>query len=368
MKFIGIDLHTNCFTCCVLTMNEGKWIKTYKIDDDELALFYSILNNETYCLIEATVNSFSFASLFENKVKDVIIANTFKLKQISFTNKKTDKVDAEKLARILKVQIISGEEQIHRVTIPPKDIQDLRALFATYRLLRKQVVSLKNRIHSLLKQNLYPFTKEYIFSKKARKEIRSISNDDILNFQINLLFNELEYLEETIKTLQTKIKIEGRYYFKEIDIMTSMKGLSVFTAIAIMADIITVKRFPNSKKFACYLRSTPKVSSSNEKTIIQSTNKMGRKLSITLLSQSLNHFRNSSPKLSSWYYELTKYKKKGLVRMGLCRRVISEIYQMLKQEEYHYYRSIENHNKKMKEYYMLLEKNKVIDEVLELIA
>ena len=34
---------------------------------------------------------------------------------------------------------------------------------------------------------------------------------------------------------------------------------------------------------------------SNEKTIIKSTNKAGRKVAITLLSQGLNHFRDGNP-------------------------------------------------------------------------
>ena len=36
--------------------------------------------------------------------------------------------------------------------------------------------------------------------------------------------------------------------------------------------------------------------------------------------------------------------------MGLTRKVFSEIYQMLKKEEYHYYRNEKNHKNKMKEY------------------
>ncbi len=45
--------------------------------------------------------------------------------------------------------------------------------------------------------------------------------------------------------------------------------------------------------------------------------------------------------------------------MGICRRVITEIYQMLKKEEYHYSRDPENHKKKMVEYIKLLVKNGV---------
>jgi len=144
---------------------------------------------------------------------------------------------------------------------------------------------------------------------------------------------------------------------KEIDILTSMKGVSVFTAIAIIADIISVKRFPNSKQFASYLRSTPKVDSSNEKTIIKSTNKAGRKVAITLLSQALNHYRDASPSAKRWHDRLRQYKKAGIVRMGLCRKMITEIYQMLKKEEYHYFRDINNHRKKMDEYYSFLKKS-----------
>jgi hypothetical protein len=77
----------------------------------------------------------------------------------------------------LKAQVVSGVQQIVPVSIPPKEISDLRALFATYRVLRKEIGRTKNRIHSLLKENLYPFTKECIFTKKTRAEIRVISAD-----------------------------------------------------------------------------------------------------------------------------------------------------------------------------------------------
>ena len=50
-------------------------------------------------------------------VAEVVIANTHKLKIISFTNKKTEKVDAEKLARIIKMQVLSGKQQVHPIPL-----------------------------------------------------------------------------------------------------------------------------------------------------------------------------------------------------------------------------------------------------------
>jgi hypothetical protein len=65
---------------------------------------------------------------------------------------------------------------------------------------------------------------------------------------------------------------------------------------------------------------------------------MGRKLSATLLTQSLNHVMNSSGKLR--------------------RRILAEIYQMLKKGEYHYGRDLVNHEIKMIQYRRFLEKQK----------
>jgi transposase len=361
MKYVGIDLHTNRFTCCYLIDNsKEKQTETFELDSQGLKDFYSTIGKDTYVLVEATINTFAFIALFKDLVNEVIVANTYQLKSVGVPGKKTDKLDAAKLAEKLKAQVVSGVQQIVPVTVPPKKIRDLRALFASYRTLRKEIGRTKNRIHSLLKENLYPFTKEYIFGKKARKEIRTISDDYLLSFQINLLMDTLEHLEEAFERLVVEIKKAGSLFMPQIEILTSMSGISVITAIAVIADVIDVSRFRNSKHFASYLRSVPRVESSNDKTIIKSTTKAGRKLSITLLSQSLNHFRDGNKKLSQWVEKTSVYKKKGIVRMALCRRVITEIYQMLKKEEYHYFYNPVLHGKKMAEYQKFLGQENII--------
>ena len=269
-----------------------------------------------------------------------------------------DKIDADILCRIIKMQILSGEQAISPVTVPPKEIQDLRGLFTTYRLYKKQTTQIKNRIHSLLKEKLYGFTQEQIFGKKSRKEIRALENDTAMSFQINELFDLLEYLETRIESLEDEVMGRAELYKREIDILTSMKGVGIFIAIAIIADIITVDRFKNSKVFTSYLRSAPRVANSNTSVSIKGTNKMGRKLSATLVTQSLTHVLTASPKLNHWYMKLTEYKKPGLVRTGLRRRVFAEMYQMLKKGEYHYGREARIHEAKISQYKRFLKKRK----------
>ena len=309
-------------------------------------------------LLEATITTFSFARLIKPLVKEVIIANTYELKQISLGRNKTDKIDADKLCRILKMQVLSGESTISPVTIPPAEIQDLRGFFSTYRLLKKQTTQIKNRIHSVLKEKLHDFTREKIFGKGVRKMLRGMEGDKALSLQLNELFDTLEYLEAKSQVWEDRIKEQAEPFMREIDILTSMKGVSVFIAIAIIADIISVDRFKNSKAFTSYLRSAPRVESSNTTRGNKGTNKMGRKLSATFLTQILNHVLDASPKLEKWYNRLTRYKKAGSVRTGLRRRVFAEVYQMLKKGEYHYGRDPKKHEEKMGQFKRFLEKRK----------
>jgi len=365
MNFIGIDLHTNRFTCCyrderssVENPAKGRDIKTFDLNMEGLADFYQTLTKDTYVLVEATITTFSFVRLFKDLVKEVFIANTYELKQISLARCNTDKIDADKLCRILKAQVLSGELLISPVVVPPVEIQDLRSLFTTYRLYKKQSTQLKNRIHSLLKEQLHGFTQEEIFNRKGRELIRTISPGTVMHFQVNQLLDRLKRDEADVEELEKQVLIQAEPYMEQIEILTSMKGVSVFIAIAIIADIIEVSRFRNSKAFTSYLRSAPRVSNSNTTKSTCGTNKQGRKLSATLLTQSLNHVLISSPKLQRWYNNLCEYKKAGLVRTGLRRRVLAEIFQMLKKREYHYGRNASNHEAKLTSYWHLLEKHK----------
>ncbi|GHU83042.1 IS110 family transposase [Spirochaetia bacterium] len=361
MQFIGIDLHTNKFTCCYRDERSAdKRTETFDLNEAGLAAFYGTLAADTHILVEATITTFSFVRLFKDRVKEAIIANTYELKQISLARTNTDKLDADKLCRLIKMQVLSGERTACPVTLAPPEIQELRSLFSTYRLYKKQNAQLKNRIHSLLKEQLYGFTREELFDKRSRARIRGLPPGTAVNFQVNQLLDPPprervpERDEADVEALKEQVLVHAAPYMREIGILTSMKGISVFTAIAIIADVIEVSRFKNSKHFTSYLRSAPKVSNSNTSTSIRGTNKQGRKLAAALLTQSLNHVLDSSLKLRRWYERLCEYKKAGLVRTGLRRRVLAELYQMLKKGEYHYARDAKKHEAKLAAYKKLL--------------
>lgn len=358
-RFIGVDLHTNRFNICETTQYSTEKVhRQFAINERDIQKFIELVDKNTYVMLESCANSFKFYERISPHVAEVIIADPRKLKIISHTNKKTDKVDAQKISSILKMQIMTGERLINEVYVPNEDIQTLRSLFTTYNQFKKHISCVKNYIHSLLKKNLIVLP-DGILSKTMIARINKLDLPDQLRFQIDILIEELINLENKKDRVETQIKLMGTGFYKEIELLTSIKGISVLSALAIIADIAQINRFPNAKHLCSYLRSAPSVESSNAITKVKSTNKFSRKLSMTFLTQSVAHFKNTNPSLKSWYEFKTKTVKKGKIRMATCRRLIVQIYHMLKNNEFHYYRDIDNHNKKLNQYNRFLEKNQM---------
>jgi hypothetical protein len=175
----------------------------------------------------------------------------------------------------------------------------------------------------------------------------------VLRFHVNHLPGRLERDEADGDALKEQILVAAAPLLPQIAILPRMKGISVFIAIA----IIDISRFRNAKAFTSYLRSAPHGANSNTSKSSRGTNKKERKLSAALISQPLNHVLASCPKLQRWYERLTEFKKTGLVRTGLRRRVFAEIFQMLNKQEYHYGRDPAKHTAKMEQYNKFLKKH-----------
>jgi len=355
-RFIGVDLHLDSFTACeIQEKSEERIEQKVMLTKADMDYFTSRLDKNTYVMIEACANAFVYADIIRPYVAEVIVADSHKLKIISQTNKKTDKVDAEKIALLLKMQIMVGEKLISKVYCPEKEIQILRSLFSTYGQFKKTIVTVKNHIRSLFAQNMIMLPPGRI-AQKMITYIESLNLEPSLSFQIKIHVEELKGLEEKQARIEDHIKLAGAKYYHEIEILTSIKGISVLTALALIADIADIKRFPNAKHLCSYLRSAPSVESSNNTTKVKATNKFSRKLSMTFLTQEIQHFKNAIAPLKDWYDHKTKNVKKGKVRMGACRKIIVQIYNMLDKQEFHYFRNEKNHTTKMRQYDIFLKK------------
>jgi transposase len=111
---------------------------------------------------------------------------------------------------------------------------------------------------------LYGFTREEIFDQKSRVKIRELPEDPALKFQVNRLMGRFERDEADTAVLEEQVLLRAEPFMKETNILAGMKGIGVFIAIAVIADIIDANRLKNSAQCTAYLRSVPRTASSKQ--------------------------------------------------------------------------------------------------------
>ena len=333
----GIDLHTNRFNVSHIKDEDGKEErKTYDIPAD-IPAFLNSLSCEDVIVVEASGNTFAFAHLIRNRVKKVHIVDPLDFRIIHDTRKKTDKIDAQKLARGGVYHECVDSNHLPLVTLPDKKIMELRSLFATYRKITHRITAVTNRIHSILKGCLKPYNDRHIRSKDVRSEIEGLDIELAYKLQIKILYDEMDLVLKHKALLAEVILGYAKYYEEDVKIMTSIPGISILIALALKADYIDISRFANAKKFCSYLRTAPKVDKSNKTTHITCLNKHSRKLSLSLVIQGLPHFYASNTYLSQYRKKKMQGKHAGRVRIAMARKMLNILYVMLKRKELYRY-------------------------------
>jgi len=356
--FYGIDLHTDSFKAAILVENKDEvTMETVSLKTEAFKKFLCKLTHEDYVAVEASTNTFWFVDQVKEYVKEVYVVDPYKFSIIANSRKKTDNIDATKLAKKLKYYICydKSADEFPTIYIPSKEVSELRSMFVTYEILKKQACMTKNRIRSLFRQNgVFGFSKENLSYKHIQDKIKDLSVSETLSVQITILLSTLNSLENEKKNIKKAILKKGKIFYREIRILTSIRGVSPFLAIAIMSDIADINRFANAKKLCSYLRTAPRIDASGNTAHIGKVNKQSRTLTASLMTESIKHFIDSSDRLHRFYFDKRKGKSAGKVRVAIMRKIIVIIYNMLKENKMYYYVDEKNHASKLKQYESVL--------------
>lgn len=336
MAFIGIDLHTDRFTEARLSPGGEKLSmtkQTWTFDPEPFRRFLDSLSTDDYVLIENTSNAFWFHDLIIDHVAACYVYDTNELRT---DGNKTDKIDAEKLAKKVGYYVTMGcdENEFPTVYVPEESVRELRGLITTYRFYNKLKVQMQNRIYSILKQNGIRSRKGKVTAGVFVTWLEEIELHEIWKAQIYTLLESLKTNEVQKQETKDMILLRGYELFPEqIELLLSIRGFSAFTAIVLMSDIVDVERFSNAKKFCSYLRVAPTTKASNQTVHVGSVNRQSRSTTCTLLTQSVKHFGMIGPHLGAFHRRVQVGKSAGKVRIAMIRKILVSAYHMLKKHE-----------------------------------
>ena len=345
---IGVDFHSDKFTADFFDGQKHNQ-RTYLLSERQQ--FYSELRKTDSFTIETLTGSFNFVREMKNLVSTCNIVNPSKLNISSVNRNKTDSIDARYLAEVSRISRMHVNDCLARVYLVSPIISELRSLFGMMTNMRETITAQKNRIHCLLKENLMPHNGKEICSCKIRKKILALSLPEAYMFEIRMHYDILDMYKKQKEALEVKIKTYVRHFPKQTRRIVTIPGMSVLTALAIIAEYGgDLDRFSDYKRFCSYLGTAPLISESNGQTKIRHVNKASRRMALGLVLQGIHHTWKDNSQIAQY-----RSRKKSLgmgngkLRVAIARKLFETIYFMLKKDEDYRYKEPRNTERKIKE-------------------
>jgi transposase len=255
---IGMDLGDKTSRYCVLNaagevIGEGSCATTPK---GMVQLFGSL----PHCRIAIEVGTHSpwVSRLMKKLGHEVIVANARQVKLISQSSRKNDKLDAQMLARLARMDPALLRPIQHRSEEAQKDLMTIRIRSA----LVEARTGLVNAARGLTKA-----TGERLASCDADQmdveKLGELPAD--LRETLKPLLAEVESLTEKIKECDRKIEQIARDRYPETKLLRQVSGVGPLIALTFILTIEDKERFKKSRDVGCYVGLRPKQSESGER-------------------------------------------------------------------------------------------------------
>jgi transposase len=288
----GIDLGDRYTHVCLLDSENGEVIEESRIPTSSKAFqrrFSGIAPMRI--AIEVGTHSPWVSRLLEECGHEVLVANARKVRLIYGEGRKNDKIDAEKLARLARVdpKLLSpikhrGESsQAHLALLRSRDalvgtrtklVNHIRGAVKSFgaRLPKCTAESFHNRVVEHLPQELAP--------------------------ALEPILKTIASLTERIRDYDSKLEAVAEEIYPETKLLRQVHGVGVLTALTFVLTLEDPSRFAKSREVGAYLGLVPASDQSGgsdpEKHISRHGNKMMRKLLVSSAHYILGPFGEDS--------------------------------------------------------------------------
>jgi len=319
-RYIGIDLHRDCFTVCLRLENGREYLKAWKLED--MAKFTAKLRPTDEVAVEVTGNTRLFHDAVAPHVGRMVAVNPSQFKVITHSVKKTDPNDARNLALYL------AKDLLPEVRMKDKTQAQIASLTQTRDTMVKLRTALKNKVNNICSAHGVNLNKESLASEKGLKAVLEMQFEMLVNLELQIIIEQIRSLNQSVAKLEETIGKEGQKLEGHKN-LTSIKGIGGLGAGILLSIIGDIRDFADEGKLAAYFGIVPRVSNSNESEHSGRITKRGSKLGRTTLVQCALIAQRYSPYLKN-YYEKKKSRGTGKAIIALARKFLGIIYRTLK--------------------------------------
>jgi len=243
---------------------------------------------------------------------EVINAADFAL--INQSHKKTDKVDAQRLAEGLR------RGDLPSIFVPPKAIREHRRLVSTIHFNSQSLVAIKARLRGLLLTMGLECRCSDILSGKARAWLdeKKVAFGVCDRLTLEQLIEQGELLQKQRARLDQLAK-DALAQYSDAKLLRSIPGFGILTTLAVLSAVVKIERFDAADKLASYVGACGSVMQSGQTLRLGAMTKRGNVHVRWLLSQALLHLHRKDPRARKRYLKLRRKKPSGVARGAQVR-------------------------------------------------
>ena len=256
MYFVGLDVHAKRSSLCIVD-HAGRSVKRMEVRGawpkllDEVAA--SVPRPFAVCY-EASCGYGYLHERLSRLAERVAVAHPGKLRLIYGDKRKNDRVDAQKLAKLLCLDAVPA------VHVPPADVRAWRGLIEARRRLVDRRVAVKAKLRALLRGagicgEGAPAGKR-LWSGRGRAWLAAAELCQADALRRELLLEELDQVQTRIKRLTAELDARAANH-PGVALLRTIPGVGVRTAEAVVAYLDDVRRFARVKQVGCYLGLVP---------------------------------------------------------------------------------------------------------------
>jgi len=326
MVHVGIDLDKRSSQIAVLT-EDGEVVQQ-RLPNEVAGLekFFGQLPPHTPIAIEASGTWWWLVDLLERLGHDPILSHPKQTKAIAAARLKNDRVDAERLALLLRGDLLPT------VWIPPAALREARELVRhRIQLLWVRGV-IRNRLQAMLaRRNLQPTSGQSWLTQRGQRELHRLPLPAAAGQIREDCTAVLPMLDAQIRRLDAELLARWGQD-PRVQRLTTIPGVGPFIAIVLVLELGDIARFATAKQVASYVGLTPRVRASAGRVRAGHISKEGnRLLRWVLVLAATQAIRRPGP-LRTWFHAVKKRRGKKVARVALARRLAEIVFHVWKQE------------------------------------
>jgi transposase len=272
---------------------------------------HKVLQPSDEVILEATSNAWYVYDLLQPLVERIAVVNPRDVKLIAASLVKTDKRDAQILARLLVVNLVS------EVWVPPVVVRQLRGLITHRRQLVKQRTAARNRLQGVLqRQHLVP-PETGLFAQASRSWW---PNQDLSV----TLEPQLAEVEAELARLST-----AEPWLQQTAFLIQLPGIGLISAMTLLAAIGDVRRFPTAKKLVGYSGLGSRIYATGETRRTGAITKQGRRELRTVLIEAAWSAVQHDPYWQAQFERLLTRTTKTKAIAAIARKLLVVVWNVL---------------------------------------